>query len=47
MIQTLFEVKEKKQPRMVKHCDTAIKYLQTKLGKDTLKDKAVNAFARK
>ena len=32
---------------MVKHSDPAIKYLKTKLGHDTLKEKAIKAFARK
>ena len=46
IIKALFEVREKKQARLLKYCDPAMKQLQTQFGKDGLKEKAIKAFIR-
>lgn len=46
IINVLFSVRDKGQPRLVKHCDPALKHLKETFPDTQLRDKAIQAFEK-
>lgn len=47
IIHALFAIRDKGQPRLVKHCDPALKLLREQFTRDGLKEMAIKAFTGK